>query len=177
MFDMLDRTPGKTVEVVLTAAEMLVALYVSGMRRVSNLKRGVKPKYGAPEKFGAWEIDIMACQAEMAVAKHFNLYWAGTVNEWGSRDVGGLIEVRSCRESQHKLIVHPDDTDDAPFVLVYPDPPVMTLLGWMRGRDAKADRYWSDPAGGRPAFFVKQDDLHGMNELTVEALRDVQTAA
>jgi hypothetical protein len=154
--------------VSLTAPELLIASNIGMMRRISNLKRNICAKYGAPDKEGAWEIDVIACMGEMAVAKHFNLFWAGSVNNFSAVDVGGLIEVRTRRQSWHQLILHPADKDHLPYVLVHADPPAFDLIGWAYGADGKQDKYWSDPAGNRPAFFVPQADLRPIEMLRVE---------
>jgi hypothetical protein len=41
-----------------------------------------------------------------------------------------------------------------------------TLLhGWCYGEEAMRDKFWADPARGRPAYFVGQSFLRSMESL------------
>lgn len=72
------------------------------------------------------------------------------------------IQVRTRSKSHYELIIHPDDLDGAKFFLVVPtiDPFTFNIVGWFYGRDGKDNKYWQDPAGGRPAYFIPQWALH-----------------
>lgn len=150
----------------LTWPEMYLASHAALMRRLGNMRRAIKAKYGAPEDEGAWEPDFFACQGEMAVAKCLNLFWSGSVGDFGAVDVGGLVQVRTRRKKWHQLILHKEDSDNEPFVLVCAhESPKFMLCGWIFGKDGKLDKFWSDPAGGRPAYFVPQEQLRPISEL------------
>lgn len=156
------------VAITLTWPEMYLASHAALMRRIGNMRRCIRGKYGAPEDEGAWEPDFFSCQGEMATAKYLNLFWSGTVGLYGSVDVGGEsgVETRTRRKHWHQLILHPDDKDDRPHVLVSAhNPPTFQLVGWIYGGDGKLQKFWSDPAGGRPAFFVPQEELRPIDEL------------
>lgn len=158
--------------ITLTWAEMQLAYLVASQRRIMNMKKQLPGKYGAPEKEGSEELDLIAARGEMAVAKALNLYWSGTVGDYGAVDVGGCVEVRSRTKDWHSLILHPSDNDDLPFVLAdVSSPPKIRLAGWMYGREGKDERFWSDPSGkNRPAFFIEQKHLKPMDGL-VEILK------
>lgn len=149
----------------LTAAQLIIAANVGAMRRASNCIKNIQPKHGCSNGEGSWEIDIVACQAEMAVASYLNLFWDGAVNNFAARDVGGIVDVRSRSKRHYQLILHRDDPDNVPFVLVWGNPPNFELSGWLLARDGKKEEYWADPAGGRPAFFVPKEVLQPMTEL------------
>lgn len=153
--------------VTLSWAEMQLAYMVAGQRRIMNMKKKLPGKYGAPEREGSEELDLVAARGEMAVAKALNLYWTGTVGDYGAVDVGGLVEVRSRTKDWHSLILHPSDRDDLPFVLAdVSDPPRVRLSGWIYAKDGKQDKFWSDPSGkNRPAFFIEQKHLRPLEEL------------
>lgn len=153
--------------VTLSWAEMQLAYMVAGQRRIMNMKKKLPGKYGAPEREGSEELDLVAARGEMAVAKALNLYWTGTVGDYGAVDVGGLVEVRSRTKDWHSLILHPSDRDDLPFVLAdVSDPPRVRLAGWIYAKDGKQDKFWSDPSGkNRPAFFIEQKHLRPLEEL------------
>lgn len=153
--------------VTLTWAEMQIAYMVAGQRRIMNMKKGLAGRYGAPEGEGSEELDLIAARGEMAVAKALNLFWSGTVGDYGAVDVGGLIEVRTRTKHWHALILHPDDNDALPFVLAdASNPPNIRLAGWIMAKDGKKDEFWSDPSQkNRPAYFVEQKHLLPMEEL------------
>lgn len=151
----------------LTWPEMMTAYHVASQRRIMNMKKGLAGKYGAPEKEGSEELDIVSTRGEMAVAKGLNLYWSGSVGDYGAVDVGDLVEVRTRTKNWHSLIIHPQDRDWAPYVLVdASNPPDFRLVGWMYGSDGKDEKYWADPAKtGRHAYFIDQKILRPMDEL------------
>jgi hypothetical protein len=152
--------------VALTSAQLSMAAHVAVMRRIANQQNNVKPKYGAPTGIGSWEFDLNACAAEVAVAKHFNLFWCGTVNDYGALDVGGLINVRQTHHAHGRLRLHPPDCDDVPFVLATGTNGTFNLRGWLFASEGKQQRWWCDPTGdARPAFFVPQHELHDMEVL------------
>lgn len=156
--------------VTLTWPEMCLASQAGMMRQIMNMRYSAQSKYGGPESEneGAWEGNIISTQGEMATAKCLNLFWSGTVGLYGSVDVGGEkgVEVRTRRKNWHELILHPADKDDHPHVLVTAeDAPLFHLVGWIYGRDGKQQQFWKDPAGGRAAFFVPQEELRPLHEL------------
>lgn len=164
--------------VTLTWAEMMLAYGVAAQRRIMNMKNGIAGKYGAPEGDGSEELDIVSTRGEMAVAKGLNLFWSGSVGDYGAVDVGGLVEVRTRTKNWHSLIVHPNDKDDMPFVLVdASNTPNMRLVGWLYGRDGKNERFWDDPSRkNRPAYFIPQESLRPMSEL-VELIPEMRVSA
>lgn len=153
--------------ITLSWAEMQIAYMIAGQRRIMNMKKKLPGKYGAPETEGSEELDLVAARGEMAVAKALNLYWTGTVGDYGAVDVGGLVEVRSRTKNWHSLILHPDDKDELPFVLAdVSNPPQVRLAGWVYAKDGKQEKFWSDPSGkNRPAYFIEQKHLRSMDEL------------
>lgn len=157
----------------LTWAEMAVAYQVAGQRRIMNMKTKIPPKHGAPTGEKGELLDLVSCRGEMAVAKYLNLYWSGTVGDYGAVDVGGKVEVRTGTKRGHRLILHKTDLDHLPFVLaLHTEPPAIELIGWVYAREGKQEEYWSDPAKeGRWAYFVPQDVLRPMSELSA-ALAD-----
>lgn len=153
--------------VTLTWAEMMTAYHIASQRRIMNMRKKLPGRYGAPEQDGSEELDIISTRGEMAVAKGLNLYWSGSVGDYGAVDVGGLVEVRTRTKDWHSLIVHPGDRDWSPYVLVdASQTPDMRLVGWVFGRDGKDERFWADPSKkNRPAYFIEQKELRPMSEL------------
>ena len=153
--------------VTLTWPEMMIAYHVAAQRRIMNMKKGLSGRYGAPENEGSEELDIVSTRGEMAVAKGLNLYWSGSVGDYGAVDVGGLVEVRTRTKDWHSLIVHPEDKKDMPYVLVDASKvPDMRLVGWVYAHQAMDEKYWGDPSKkNRPAYFMPQNKLRRIEEL------------
>jgi hypothetical protein len=131
----------------------------------SNISKGVRDKYGAPNTNQGWELHIAGCLGEVATAKYLNLFWCGSLGDYSAKDVGGLVQVRTRQRSDYELPLHPPDSDSDPFVLCFVRPPIVELKGWILGSEGKLPEYWKDPAGNRPAFFVPHDKLRPMPDL------------
>jgi hypothetical protein len=156
----------KETIIKLTPSEMLLAYQVAAMRAVQNVKFNAQPKYGGPKDVGAEEINVIGCRGEIAVAKALNLYWAGSIGNYGARDVGGLVEVRARRKDHHKLILHDEDADGLPFVLCHVSmSTTVRIIGWCFTEEGKRAEYRQDPVGGRPAYFVPAEALRPLHEL------------
>jgi hypothetical protein len=153
------------VVVTLTYPEICLGAHVGTMRRVQNMKLGTARKYG--QKEGGWQADIMSCLGELAAAKHLDMFWAGAIGNYDAADVGEFYEVRATEWPNGKLILHPDDPDDAPHILARVTDNKVTLVGWVYGHEGKRPEYWTTVAGhpNRPAFFVPNDVLHDMAEI------------
>lgn len=158
---------GQTVVIKLAEYQISMACHIAVMRRVQNMINKVPPKYGATNSNGSWELDMLSCQAELAVAKYLNLYWDGSVGDYDAPDVGGCVEVRCRRRIDYELIMYKKDKSHLPFVLVFgqANSPEFLLKGWAFGYEGKLDEYWRDPAVGRPAYFVPHEVLRPMSEL------------
>lgn len=154
------------MQVRLTPAEVMTAYQVTAMRRLQNAIRGTPPKHGAPRGPHGEVIDLIACRGEMAVAKALNLYWSGTVGDYGAPDVGGFLDVRTCQGKGHSLILHKEDPN-RPFVLAWHESETCVhLIGWTMARDVQREEFWRDPTGeGRWAYFVPQSELRRVGEL------------
>lgn len=155
------------VVVTLNHQQMITAAMVGVRRTVYAIAKGMQATYGGlrPGDPGAFDNHILGAMSEYAVAQWLNLFWDGHVGQIDCSDVGNCVEVRTIRRRELRMIAHDDDSSIAPFVLVLGEPPNFTLLGWLRGSDAKQPKYRDDPAGGRPAFFVPLSDLRPMCEL------------
>ena len=148
----------------LSPDEFLHAAMVGVTRQIDNLRNRRQDRYAGLPGEEAWRVHIEGACGELAVAKWLGAYWSGNLGNLRAADVAGL-EVRTATRDDYQLIVHPGDRADARFVLVTGKAPLFVLRGWCYGREAQQDCYWSDPRGGRPAFFVPQERLHAMATL------------
>jgi hypothetical protein len=102
-----------------------------------------------------FQLHVIGAWGEAVIAKATGIYWAGDLGapDRGAPDVG-RFHVRATLRPDGRLILHPDDHDDAPYVLVVPQRlPRFCIVGWCYGRDGKQAAYWEN-SNGRPAFFV-----------------------
>lgn len=114
------------------------------------------------------KIEIDGAIAEYAVAKALNLEWTGklyNIAEWqkirrSSRDKDvGEFGVRATRHKSGRLILHPWDDDETPFILVVLLKDAAVLMGWVYAKDGKKHEYWLDVGYGRPAYYVDSSIL------------------
>jgi hypothetical protein len=145
--------------VELTAQEVQIAALAAVIRTGTALTNALQHRYGY-DGSNSWQVEVESSCAELAVCKALGVYWSGLEGP-GARDVKGC-EVRHTERDHGRLILHPSDPDDVPFVLVTGRRGSYDLRGWIYGIDGKKDIYWDDPTRkGRPAFFVPQ---HALNE-------------
>ena len=146
----------------LNCAEVFYGAMAGVMRRVSDMKVGRAPGHGL-DPSDEWGVDIRGALGEMAVAKWLGVYWSGRF-EFRGVDVGH-VEVRTAAKPTHSLILHDRDPDARPFILVTGTCREFELRGWVYGSEGKRREFWSDPKGGRPAYFVPQSALNPMDTL------------
>jgi len=143
------------VVIKLTTYEMMMAANIGVMRQVESIKYNMQPKYGSDSE-GDWQKHIESAMTECVMAKYKNVFWCKRDRK--DPDVGDF-EVRASQRPDARLIIHHDDFDDRAYWLVTGKNGTYTVHGYMMGRDAKNQKYWTDPKTGRPAFFVPQSDL------------------
>lgn len=97
---------------------------------------------------------------EMAVCKAINKMWKPSVNTFHNLpDVEPNIEVRATENTNGCLIIRENDPEDRWYFLVIGTPPIVTVVGYIRGREGKRNEWIRDPNGYRTAWFVPQDAL------------------
>tara|TARA_A100000172_G_scaffold80712_1_gene71059 strand:- start:1452 stop:1898 length:447 start_codon:yes stop_codon:yes gene_type:complete len=144
-------------KVELSYAEVFQGAMIGVMRLLRRNKAKRSELRNTPPT-GTWERSIEGAISEMALAKHLNVFLADHTN----REIPDVGDV-DCRATSHKngsLIVHPYDADDRLFYLLVGMHGQYEIKGWIKGADAKQDKWWKDPVGGRPAYFVPQEELN-----------------
>ena len=146
------------IAVRLDPAEALRVVIVGAQRQLASVYAGRTPGHrfdGDP-----WAAHIEGAAGEYAAAKALGIHWPGHVDAFDQ--VPDLApqpwDVRTAAPGR-RLIVHPEDPDDRLSILVLGSMPDYQVVGYMRNRDAKDRRWWDDPAGGRPAYFIPADRL------------------
>lgn len=153
---------GETV-IRLTASEMMLAAQAGIMRTVENVINGAKSAHGADADGIDWTISIEGCIAEWVASRIIDSHWYGK-GQMRGEDVGGY-QVRSTAYENGCLILHEEDKDDAPYILLIGKAQVWKgAMGWMYGRDGKDKKYWRSDVR-KPAFFVPVKALQPMDTL------------
>jgi len=144
------------VVINLTPDEIQMGVIQATLRILQCKRDGKKHRYGAKET-ETWQMNIEGALGEIVIAKHFKIFWGK--GSYGADDVGPY-EVRQTHHPHGSLIVHPGDKDDKRYYLVTGILGNYVIRGYMYAKDAKQQKYWSDPQKtNRPAFFVPQKDL------------------
>jgi hypothetical protein len=139
------------VEIELTPSEMMMAAQAGIMRQVENIKTGTKSAYGASHN-NDWQLNIEGSLGEFALAKFLNVWWGGKGKK-RDPDVD-ICDVRTTASHNNRLILHPGDPDDRVFWLLTGVNGSYKIQGWILASEGKQEKYWTDPANGRPAFFI-----------------------
>lgn len=156
-------------EVTLNEVEFYQAINIGVIRQMKNVLRGRKDRFGA-EKMDPWGIHIQGACGEAAVAKHLNIFYNGNIGNLSACDVNNNtlnLQVRTGLRYNGDLILHKSDKDNNIFILVCGKAPIFRIMGWIKGMDGKKEKYWRDPAGNRPAYFVPQTVLKPMETLQI----------
>lgn len=153
------------------APEERQAAMEEGMRRqsVNEAKRLRGRNGGASFGSKALDIHLLGAAGEMAVASYLGMkheLYKETEAKKGSDDLPG-VDVKTRSKAGYDLIVQKNEDPNKKFVLVTIENQQTLLHGWCYGKDAMQEKFWADPARGRPAFFMPKENLHPMETLTV----------
>jgi hypothetical protein len=169
------------VYVTLTDGELALAIIVGVLRNLTAKIRRRAPGHALPPSTRGLNLDMSGAIGELGTARWRNAYWAGSIDVLdGARgDVDGIGVRTVARDAtdtrQARLIVQADDPDDRPFLLVVRDGARCHLVGWLTAREARTVGSYPGPHAERPAWYVDQSFLHGLDKLT--ALLDGTAAA
>jgi hypothetical protein len=158
------------IEFVFTEEERQQAIREGLRRQGFNESKGLRGRNG-----GAWkgskalDIHLLGAAGEMSVASYLGLkehLFKETEAKRGSCDLPGNIDVKTRSKSAYDLIVQKGEDGQRIFVLVTIERQETLIWGWCYGYEALQERFWADPARGRPAFFVPKEFLHSMETLS-----------
>ena len=160
--------PSLPIDFVFTEEEREAACKEAFRRQAINEIQGLKGRNGGVATGAmALTIHLLGAAGEMAVASHLGLkefLYKETEAKRGSCDLPG-IDVKTRSRHSYDLIVQKNEHPEKKFVLVTIQDKKTVIHGWIRGKDAMKKEYWSDPAGGRPAYFVPKTALMPMSTL------------
>lgn len=146
--------------------EIYMGATVGVARRLASLKRGKTNK--VENKDFGWHTDIESACAEVAVAKHLNIFWDGSINTFSLPDVGEF-QVKHTQHPKGRLIIRKDLDPDFHYILVTGTHPHYTLHGFLLGAEGMKDEYLENPNNTKDgeAFFVPRDALKAIDEIKV----------
>lgn len=156
------------VKFVFTEEERQQAMS-EGLRRQSvNESKGLRGRNGGAWKGGkALDIHLLGAAGEVAVASYLGLkeyLFKETEAKRGSDDLPG-IDVKTRSKKGYDLIVQKNEDPGKKFVLVTIQDQETLIHGWCYGSEAMDQRFWADPARGRPAYFVPKEVLRSIDTL------------
>jgi hypothetical protein len=144
-------------KVVLTGCEMLAAANIGARRHIeSTIKDRDSGKIGPGVP---WKSAIEGALAEMAVAKHFNMYMDPALGKFGEADVGTL-HVRSTKWPNGKLRIGKEERVGR-YILVIGDLNTWHIAGWIDAEDGRRPEWLYAIKEDRPEpnFWVPQKEL------------------
>ena len=161
-------SPPAPIEFTFSPEERRQAMEEGMRRQATNEAKGLRGRNNGP-RFGdkALQVHLLGAAGEVAVASYLGLkheLFKEKEARRGSDDLPG-IDVKTRSKSHYDLIVQKHENLSKKFVLVTIENQNTLLHGWCYGSEAMDERYWADPARGRPAYFVPQSELRSMESL------------
>jgi hypothetical protein len=157
------------IEFVFSDEERQQAMEEGLRRQRVNESKALRGRNG-----GAWkgskalDIHLLGAAGEVAVASYLGMkehLFKETEARRGSDDLPGGIDVKTRSKTCYDLIVQKGAEPQKRFVLVTIQDQKTLLHGWCYGHEAMQERFWADPARGRPAYFVGKEHLRPMETL------------
>jgi hypothetical protein len=154
------------VTIQLSMSEIHIASIVGIQRSLDALRNNRDGRYGCDRAPG-FDLDIIGCLGELALAKYLDRFWNGAFGDFKAKDVAQRFQVRASSYTGPNagLILHPDDSDNQPFVKAIVRLPTVSLMGWLNGFDGKQKQFWSELQPGRPCFLIPHQQLQPMEKL------------
>ena len=145
----------------LTYYELAMASDVGRRRHIESILKGSTHRVAHEQgEARGWQQNINGACGECCVAKATGRYWGGTTETFKREgDVGRGVEVKTRSRHEDKLIVRPDEPDEAMFWLVTGLAPEWLVWGWMLGGAAKRKEWLEDPNGWGEAYFPPHEAL------------------
>lgn len=158
------------MKVKLNLPEMLSASNAGTIRQYASDQRGSEYSEGfTGEKMTPLTSHIEGAMGEVCVAKALNIHFPGSINTYGKADLGDDIGVRTTNKESYGLLIYQKDNPDHFYYLVKGVSPNYRVCGWIRGGDAKVDKYLSPHVNERITVWrVPESDL---NPMTMEPPR------
>jgi len=159
--------------IYLTPDQKKKALEEANRRQTVNEQKNLLGRNNAPA-FGPSSLNMhrIGAMGEMAAAVFLNLQdqvFQATTSVRGSSDLPGDIEVKTRSKHSYDLIVQKDERPDKKMILITVEKGTIIIWGWCIAEEVMKKEYWSDPARGRPAYFVPKKVLRPIETLELKA--------
>lgn len=159
-------TSFREIRIRLTWPEVEIGAQVGMQRNIQCLKEGRKPGAGQPSD-NLWTTNIEGAQAEMAVAKHFGVYWSGNIGNYDADDVSFYQVRANLTRRTDCMYLRPWDKPDKAYISVLSFVPDFIICGWMLCRDGRREKWLGGAPGRPPCYCVPRSALHPLSELPV----------
>ena len=157
------------VDHFLDEKSTLVATKEAKRRQTVNETCGLKGRNSAPASGNvSLSMHVLGAKGELAVAQYLNMedkVFTDQIPTRGSVDLPPNIDVKTRSRHWMDLVVQLDDNPQKIFVHATTENDFVRLHGWTYGHRVMKDCFQQDPAGGRPAYFVRASVLHSMSLL------------
>jgi len=161
------------IVVELEKYEIVMAAMVGSRRQMSAILKQSSPRFAEQYPGQLHDNHIRAAFAELAVAKHLNVYWGGHVDTYQTIPDVGEYEVRYSTRNDLKV----KDNDKGKVVSVTGQPPSMVIAGWYEADKAKMEQFKKTfNNGGPPAYFVPHNLLHSLDCIKEQLSPEMQAA-
>jgi len=153
------------IAVPLTDNDLVVAHRAAMLRVRRARETHAYNRYDARGDIDA--LNVTGCLGELAVARYLRAPWVAATPRFAHQPTDvAHVQVRTTPLGNGRLLVHPADPDDQPFVLARTHrAPVVELVGWILGADAKRDDWWRALQPGRPCYVVPNGALAPLDTL------------
>lgn len=157
------------VDHCLDERSVLKATKEGQRRQLVNETSGLKGRNYAPAAGNlSLSIHLLGAKGELALAQYLNMedeVFKDQIPTRGSVDLPPNIDVKTRSRHWMDLVVQLDDNPQKVFVHATCENNFVRLHGWTYGHRVMKDCFQQDPAGGRPAYFVRASVLHSMSLL------------
>jgi len=143
----------------LTQAECALAAQIGCRRHISAKFNNRGDVIGLSN---GWEDNIEGALAEVAFAKHMNLWFDPNLGKFGEPDVGDW-HVRSTKYERGKLCIHPNELTGK-YVLLTGKFNRWTVAGWINAEEGRQEQFYTTVRDDRPVkcYWIPQEELNDL---------------
>jgi len=142
----------------LTATEISLGAHIGVRRNIESVLSGRGDTVGNADD--TWSSNIDGALAEVAVAKHLNLWLDPNLGKFGDADVGEW-HIRATKYKKGHLHLKPQDKSGK-YLLVIGTFDTWRIAGWIDAEQARQEKYFRVMKKERPTpcYWIPQDDLN-----------------
>lgn len=156
----------RIVSVKLTGGEHAMAMFGASFRVKNSIDMNIGAVQGEPMDRRALN-HILGAFGEVGAAKLLDKFWSPADAATMFNGDVGPFEVKAVQfdpDEERRLIVQPKNDGDRRYILAVVKLPVISLVGWIYGDDAKRPEWFKTYREGGGAYYVPREALRGMDE-------------